>query len=423
MRRILVSLACLGALSLGAQTPTTLEGLAAAEWRAMPFWVVLDDAKATFSRAFRDAMKEDGASELGLRLQLLESKTHAGLLKDLAGRSGWTGPRWALVDPQGRILAQGAKPPKAAELLAAALEAGVRPRSEVLGTFLKAHPDHVEAMEELLVVQLGVAAQRMEKWLPPTEPGEVDGQLKEDPRVPKQPLTDAEDARIWGPAARLLTRFYLEDHFIHNAQLVPASLPPVARHSALMREAARKALPKVEEGILRDPRRWTHWVAWRALDQWTGHTRSARRLFEAAPGIPGRRAYFPADATRAFNREAVANKDWSGLAGFLQSMWDSEREEGMGWKSPEGTKDADYQLNDLWDRFGPLIEAHLRLGNERRASLTVEELLQHCGFRGITRRASALAQSVKKPELAQRWAALQPPKPEEGNSLEMGKTR
>lgn len=413
-----VLMACVAA---SAQTPpATLEALAAAQYHATPLWVAVDDAKGTFVKALQAALEEDGPLELDLPLQVLSAKTHPALLKELATRHGWNGPRWALVDAKGTLLTQGAKPPSADELMAAAQGVGLRPRTQVMEAFLQAHPDHVEAMEELLGTYLRVATRRMERHLNPRT-GEAPKNDSEDRgRTLKQPLTEAEDARIWGRSAKLLERMFLENLIHLNGQPI-ASLPEVAALSPLMREAARKALPVLETWIERDPRRWTFWMMWRSLDRWTGHTRSARRLLERAQPIPGRPRFIQGDAVRAFNREAVASQDWQGLVGFLQPLWEKEVDQGMGGKVDEASENGAWYVAHYWDQFGPLIEAHLRLGDERRAGLVVEEMIDLTGYRSLARNAAGIATTLKRPDLATRWGGLTGKKKDEPAVVEMGR--
>lgn len=414
MRRGVLTL-LLAPLALAAQMPppATLQALAQTTWRAVPYVLVLPGAGSSLKQDLQKVLSAEGPLELGLDLKAATAASHPALVKALAGM-GLTAPGWALVDPGGRILVQGTRAPSPEDLCLAARGAGVHPRTEVLETFLKTHPDHAQALQELLLTRLQLAERRAAR-LPsaPAAPGTPAGEA---------PLSGPVDAAIWGPCARVLTAYFAERAETFDATSLALAFPAQARRSPLMREAARKALPLLEEEMLRSPRLWTYWTMWRAMNRWLETPRPAQALLQAAPPLPGGRPYLPAEAVRAFNDEALAAGDWPGLAAFLQPVLDANLDRGVIRRVQEDTPLGTYLARESWDEFGPLVEAYLRLGNDRKATETVEALVAGSALGSLARKAADLAARLQRPDLARQWAGIQAPKVDPGATLTLGRS-
>lgn len=395
-----------GCLSLSAGTPASnLTDLARHQGGKTPFWLVLDDAGGALAREFRDVIANDEEDRLNLPITVIPASEQTTLDPRLARQAGGKRPRWALLSPAGEVLTCGCTAPSPSALLDAARGVGFHSPVETIDAFLLAHPDHVEAVEEALILHLALARHRLEnarkgneKAAGPSGPESAGG----------GPLSEKEDVRIWGKAAGLLERYVASGDFhIHGLRLYQA-LPEEARRSPCMAAAARKSLPAVEDWLHRNPQSAIYWNFWATLNSWTQFSRSVSHLDLESSLLPGKRVFYPAEALKAINRELEASQDWKGIVRFLQPVWDFERDNETDWKPEPGGKEYAEAMESTWACYGPLIKAYLHLADPASATRTVLELVQHSGFREMAQKASALARSMNHGALARQWAEIQP---------------
>jgi len=195
-------------------------------------------------------------------------------------------PQWVIFGEGGRMVASGGTPPEAVALAQAALAGGLRSRPQLLRAFLRAHPDHLGALEDLLELLRDRATRRtalrfggrpdplrpaderfdLAKWQKDRE-ARAEAQERQEAQREAQPVeafSPEEDQAIWGELADLLDRTFRSGDWdaIRNGTLVPGD---AAVHSPLMQGVCRAAVPEVERALGRQPTSWSLWEIWLGL--------------------------------------------------------------------------------------------------------------------------------------------------------------
>ena len=134
--------------------------------------LVIEDASRPMAASARKLMQEDDIADFSLVLRIFnrnreaakdDSKwSRANTIADALQKHFNLGSetRWAVVDSSERRLASGPDIPSAAELARQLTAAGVQGPMRVLKSFLRTHPDHLEARVYLLHLQRESAEQR-----------------------------------------------------------------------------------------------------------------------------------------------------------------------------------------------------------------------------------------------------------------------
>jgi hypothetical protein len=380
-------------------------------------WILVDGTGGKAGPALQEALQDEALVDYALSTRVLTPISHPALAADLVARHGWkdsTG--WLLVDKRAQVLAQGAGIPTVRAIKEGVDQAGLQSRVQELETFLKLHSDQAEALQLLLIERLRVATVRMQPFLAPRPEGDKTPD-NEDSRELTRPLSPDEDQRIWGPSAALLGRLFNEEAYQLGMVGLASRLSPNARHSPLMQAAANRVLPILEEWIERGHIRYC-WDVWVGMQAWTRPPRSVVDLIRRCPPIPGLRPYYPARVIFAFNRDAVARKDWPALLATLEPLWQNVK--GYPVFRKEGTPEGDQSIQSTWKQFGPLVEAYLRLQDEGKATVLVQELVDRHGSRTLVRQATALATRCGAVNLALNWNALIPAKGPEPEVMTLG---
>ena len=247
MRRFLAALLMCGAvmgqttivMSKPPKAPGTIVQLAKKLKRSQgAAWLLLDAPKADWVAGFRGLLGQDeDLMVLGLPLESYGPKTP--LAAELRTQQGW-GPEaaWALLGPGARVLGSGKTLPTARQLLDLAEGNGIRGELRDLESFVARHPGHVQAYRQLLVSHFGLAGRRTHRLVKPTMKKDAEG----NPLPPEypQPLTEADDERVWGRAAALLLPYVQSgDWRLANGGLIVA-FQEAGQASPLLRAAALK---------------------------------------------------------------------------------------------------------------------------------------------------------------------------------------
>lgn len=393
-------LAILSCLSMAAQPARTLPDLVMGAGGDY-CWVVVDAEDGTWLATFRKLLAEDELVELNLAVRPVRATLQPELFRLLKGQ-GWKHGTWALLDREGKLLAQGQATEGIQAILVAVGSAGIQAPTRRLEAFLLQHPDHTQAFQALIVAHLNAATARMEKHLGPLDAAGSERSL------PKA-LTPGEDARIWGASARLLRRLYREGLDEMGAMPISYALPHIARHSALMGQVAKEVLPVLEARLLQVPGDFVAWEAWVRLNGMAQEKRSIRSLIEQMPPLPGRPPSLPGTVVSAFGEEARAQRNWQAIVDVLGPVWEFFLEV-PARKAPEGSEAAKQWLDYEWTQASALLEARIRLDQDQEAVALATQLVNHTGQKGAARRAGALAASCGKPVLAKRMASLAPAK-------------
>lgn len=371
-------------------------------------WVLLEGPQGAWLAEFRDQLRTDeDLQAVGLPVRTLGAASP--LAAELRARQGW-GPEaaWALVGPEARVLESGRSLPSPRQLADQLDRHGIHGEIRDLEAFLALHPGHIQAAEKLLGRYLGLADRRTSALLKPAGGSGADPERP--PELPR-PLTEAEDARIWGKAAAMMERMILSGDW----RLGPmfgwgARRYATGRFSQLMQAASRRCLPVVEEALRQHPGHFQPWLIWVQLAENVGG-RPLRPLLDSLVPAPWEADAIPEQVFAAYVRDAKARGDWNGIVEVMGPRWDRRREESLQVVSiGEGGKVQD-PLKPTWDALlHPLVEAQLRGGNAQEADRIIREAMAWMPSKELPGLASRLALRCGQPSLAAQWASLSVPK-------------
>ncbi len=366
--------------------------------------LVLDDAEGIWSQHFKALMKLETLGELELKLEV-QGGVAADELSALLGRPG---PRWIYLDEHGRPQAEGRQLPTAAELTASLARVGITSMHTRLKAFCAANPDHLEAQWQLLRREFVRAARGMAPHLKPLFPGQDKQHVSvghgaswtvDAPRECLTPLTAAEDQALWSDAARRMEALLKDPRWILGT--LGFEPPLLAAHSPRMQTAARRCLPEVEAALRRYPSHGRLWAIREALAALAGGA-SVMAFVETLMPLPGSSPLPPEWAIRGLVQEARVAKRWA----YLRTTLEALRQ--RGW---DGGEDDDREEPDsfkgTWDvLIGPLVEAHLRLGDPTQADAVVHQTLMRFRPPFLPAAAAQIALASGHRDLALRWSAL-----------------
>lgn len=390
----------------GSKAPVTWASIQKDAIKKGGLWVVLEDDKGSFAGALQAAQRTDSLIRFDLGTRSCGLKSPLG--QEILARQGWEAvPRWVLLDAKGQVAAESTRKPTAETLVEALEKAGVRSRVDRLEAFVRANPDHGEALEVLLKLRLDLADRRMEAlaiWKAVTgEPVET--------RELQRPLTDEEDQLIWGPVAETLETLVLRSDWQGSGVFWAGNLQGQPRISPLVQAAAARVLPEVELALRRHPTHWMTWHLWLKLSGWAGGRPLLPFLGTLVPAPGGDETFPPDNVVQAYVKEAKARKDWQAIRDLMLPHWERTREQEILFLSNEGEGSTHSAERTQWENsVEPLIEALLRLGDAGTADRVVQEALGMIHSKSIGTWAAQVATRCGQPSYAQRWAALTPPK-------------
>ncbi len=417
MRRFLVALLFSGALlgqgtiimSKPPKAPETIAQLAKKLKRGQgAAWLLLDAPKAEWIAGFRGLLNQDeDLMVLGLPVESHGPKTP--LAAELRAQQGWgPEPVWALLGPGARVLGSGKTLPTARQLLDLAEGNGIRGELKELETFVVSHPDHLQALRQLLEKHLSLATRRTFRLVKTIPKKDAEGNPL--PADFEKPLTEAEDERVWGRAVALLTRYVQSGDWRLTGAGLFVAFQEVGQASPLLRGSAQKCLPTVEEALRQDPSHFTNWMLWQTLAEAAGG-RPLRPLLDSLVLLPGDRGGIPESVFTAYARNARAREDWTGILDVLGPRWDLKKDQELEiiiLGEDGGRQDS---LKNTWDALlKPIVEADLRLGRTLEADQVVREAMAWMPSKGLPGWAASLAQACGQPSLAASWATLTVPK-------------
>jgi hypothetical protein len=404
-----------------------------------PQWVILDAPDGSWTRAFRSLVRKEPLPALDLPILPVEPAD--GAARELAELQAWApGPHWALMDREGRVLAESAQLPTPRQLGEAFDGTGRLSTVEALRRFLKEHPDQLEARGELVLKLKRIATARTLAYLgtQPKEPsreetlamGDDSGlefrtHRTEDEALaadlasgPARPLPATEDEEIWGEYARELLRYFEADAWAalefslgykapHAIQ--PALATPLARGSAVCQRAYREILPRLEALLSRYP------SAGYPLSLYIGFAGPAGvplgPLVEKLDPPPGEASQWPPMfLRRALRDEARARQDWSTVITLSRAHWDQLLENIRGEEdflaAHKGMDRAPAPwLNALqWETLAePYLEGLVMQGRTQDADQLLGEWTAHRGWSGAYERAAAIAERAGLKQVCERW--------------------
>jgi len=167
--------------------------------------------------------------------------------------------KWALLDPNFKVLAQGTGSPSTAALLQALEASNLETPASVGRRFIKEHPSHSEAREMLLRELKRVAEQKTKEAI---------GADADNSRL----LSDQDDHAIWWEYSQI---FRLALSSALERGRITSNIDDFTSeqfiHSPLMKNLARLMLPQVEACLQRQPTNdflWASWVSLSGLNEY-----------------------------------------------------------------------------------------------------------------------------------------------------------
>lgn len=381
-----------------------------------PEWVLLPGNAENWTSQTVALMDADAdLLEMGLKT---ESFTVTNpVARELRTREGW-GPesRWALLDKDGSVLESGASAPDATLLRKALERHGIQGKIQLLEAFLGRYPDREDARTNLIFFRLAVASKLMRPFFKsqPQPEGKVSGEDKSDPPPElEKPLSEVDDAHIWGPVAALMgTDFQSGDWSSGFSAWTSRLEQSGARFSPTMQTMAARSLPVIEAQIQRYPTDFRAWDFWVHMQDLAGG-RPLRPLLDSLQALPlPGSSVLPSEYSLGFYLQGAERRhQWPNIVDLVQPWWDEEKE--THWKVVAmdiNGKAAD-ALKGTWDRvLGPLVEAYLRQGQAYEADRVVREAMEWRPSAGLPRWASELAHRCGDEQSAAQWARMTIPK-------------
>lgn len=370
-------------------------------------WLLLEGPGGTWLPEFsRMLQNDDDLMPMGLRTRTLGPS--APLAAELRQMQGW-GPEaaWALIGDEGQVLESGRGPKPALQLAELLASHGIRGEIRELEAFVSRTPDHLQATEKLLERYLNLADRRTLARLKPRPEGSGEDAP---PAELERPLTEAEDAQIWGRAADLMERLILGgDWRLGTIYRWGGRRYTTGRFSPLMVRASRRCIPRVEEALRQHPGLFPAWTVWVQLSDNLGG-RPLRPLLDSIQLAPGEQDAAPESVFDAYVRDARARGDWNGIIEVLGPRWGARKDLQVKVFSVGEGKGED-PLKPTWEGLiKPLVEAHIRLGNAQEADRMIREAMAWMPSRALPGWASGLAQRCGQPYLAAQWAGLSVPR-------------
>ena len=240
---------------------------------------------------------------------------------------------------------------------------------------------------------------------------EKTGDKSGEARELKRPLTDAEDQLIWGPVPESLEKLVLRSDWQGGGVFGAGDLEAQPRISPLVRSAAGRVLPEVEQALRRHPSHWMTWHLWLRLAGLAGGHPLLAFLATVTP-LPTDHEPFPPDnVVDAYVKDAKTRGDWQGIRDFMLPQWDQTRDREFFFFSNDGEDASFSSEHTQWEHsVEPLVEALLRLRDPGAADKVVIEAMAMLHSKGIATWAAQVASRCGYGDYAIRWAALTPSK-------------
>jgi hypothetical protein len=376
--------------------------------------LLLGTWKTQEKKAFEKALADETLLSAGFNLQDLSNATN---FMFWAPKDGSFEPwlkkkyalgmeRWIALDAKNRLVASGVQVPVARDLASSLARAGFVDPIKQLKDFLRSHPDHVEAREDLL--------KELRKYaIKNCKPGTGD-------------LAPGDDALAWAPFAGAVQEAFKNEWQFLNLPFFRVEEDQPERRSPLMKTFFRLYLPRVEQELVKDPTRQSLWNLWAWMARSTGLGPWPKFLSALSPfTYPGGPTCPSENVAVWLVTVAKAKGDWEHVASFARAatgFYSNPAGEWNTWSPGTFTMTLAFQPipgypeKSAWE---PLLEALARLGKDGDAKDAFTECFARFGSRSRTW-AQLAATSAGRPDLAREWGTCNPVADLVGTPVEWG---
>ncbi len=383
----------------------------------------------SLSKGFDALLQQEDLNVLQVPLRTCPLESEEG--RRLASRFQLAGTSyWILVTQGDQVLTKGTSVPSHAGLLQVLLGAGFHDRVKELRSFLRQHPESLEAQERLIALlrQRGeTAAQRFMGLAvaspeAPLEKGDLAGYLRAADALPQAdlreatPLTPLQDLEAWGGFAQALDQAFRSGSWRELDLAFTREGRPVDAASPTLLALYQRVQPEVEAALQQDPGSeplWDLWI-WMAQARGGGGLRALLATLVPSP-LTSKADWPPERALRLLFATAHTLQEWRALRDHLQDRWEAtphllQHRMPVGPAALPGAQASNAALLEReWaSSLEPLLESSLRCGEMAQADALVRETLDASYWPALPAKAAAVARRCALNPLAARWAALRP---------------
>jgi hypothetical protein len=405
---------------------------------------MLFDTEGEWAGEFERIRCEDPLAALNLDFDSFD--IGKGIGKEALEKEGWPAgkPHWAIFDSKGRIVADGAHVPTAAQLADACAGADIVGKAETFRRFLREHPNHEEARGAMLQEMLEIAEVRTRHFLRILENspsgirivGDVDGMVMDShadmgptaEQLENLPALGADaDESIWGEYCAILQR-HLEGAWwqsgpssAKNAQQLSddtrSMVSPWVGFSPAAKAAYSNVVPRVEAALVRQPISPSLWKLWISMRR-VGAGKSVKELLDTLkPGPNVAPGDWPPPSVRPlYLKMCRETGDWDAIRELVGPGWVSvcARADEMFRDIGDDTRASLSKMVSLGDLAGfsqgfwhanaeAYLEALLRQQRLSEAEQMMKTWASGEGWPGALLAAAAIANGLGYDGLAKAW--------------------
>ena len=239
-------------------------------------------------------------------------------------RENWYGQefRWALINSDRKILASSTDHPTKETLVDALVAARIKSEPDKLKQFVREHPDHLEAKEELA------------HWLKKDAILKTTKIFRESQDTEKTTLTSDEDYMIWNEYATIFKQ--VANYYSNNPPNIVTYMEAVQndealRRSPIMAALAKELLPIFALGISKMPTNNGFWTMWASLSDAKSSSQFTN-LMETIkmPSYSPRdvRSYLPPDpptSLEILTERYRLNGNWQGIVNIFGDFLEDQQ--------------------------------------------------------------------------------------------------
>jgi hypothetical protein len=392
-------------------------------------------------------VRSDEFMEIGLNYYLLGTgdRNAAALRRDLGMNFGAT---WALADSKGFLLAQGDGLPSAENISQGLEKAGIRSPIKVLREFIKRHPDHLDARNDLLSRLREMAEAKTAKLLKLEIKTGREASVPFDlmiyyqltsprfylniPDYKNLKLDEKDDLETWGDYAQELDYLFRTGDWRRADVLSLSKLTPIPLEvcSPLMKGAYRRYISQLEAALEERPNNSVLWRTYAWMRCIAEIRAPIRPVLDSMAPSPTTYVWPPPEVYGIIEIEAREQNRWGELADLL---WDRRFDNlysgfSLHFDALRFIRRYPGQTMATWitdraaqaktDYINPLLEALINTSRVDDAEFIIANFGRLRQFSDLPKEAAILAAKCSRPDLEDRWSKLEVQAKSETESIE-----